>query len=202
MQIQTPKNKFKVEVFSKFVEKEEIKTEKCLFEKMCKDGCINYNKKYSCPPFSPIFEDIIKYKEGLFVVLFKCKLNQINSTEYNKTRIANVVMKSRIEKLMRYLEKEFGTVFLSTGSCRLCKPCKLKIKQACKHPEERRYSLESTGVDCNNLTEYLFNIKLLWYKDKKSPEYTCVVCGLLVNKKDSEKVINTMNSFLSNETQH
>ena len=193
----TPKNKFNIEVYYDFIEKSKVKTNKQLFSEMCKSGCKNYNKKYSCPPFSPNFEDLIKNqnKEGLFVVLFQCNLTQINSTEYNKLRIANVVMKSKIDKIMRLLEKEFNTIFLSTGSCRLCKPCKLVLKQPCKHPDERRYSLESTGVDCKALSENLFGTKLLWY-NKKAPEYTCVLCGILVDKNDVPEVINKLNALI------
>ncbi len=196
--IKTPQNKFDIEVYYDFIEKSKIKTNKKLFSEMCKTGCKNYNKKYSCPPFSPDFSELIrnKDKEGLFVVLFKCNLNQINSTEYNKMRIANVVMKSKIDKMMRALEKEFNTTFLSTGSCRLCKPCKIILKHPCKHPNERRYSLESTGIDCNALAEDLFGMKLAWYKSKKELEYTCVLCGLLINKKDSQEAINKLNALI------
>ncbi len=195
-EIQTPKNKFKIEYFSCFIEKEKVKTNKELFSNMCEEGCKNYGKKYSCPPFSPNFINIIKNHKGLFIVLFLCKLNQINSTQYNKIRIVNVVMKSRIIKLMRLLENKFKTIFLSTGSCNLCKPCQLKLNKPCKHPNKKRYCLESTGIDCDYLSKKLFKTHLLWYKNKKAPEYTCVMCGLLCNKnqienikKEAEKII-------------
>ena len=50
-------------------------------------------------------------KEGIFVLMFLIRLENINSAEYNKVRIANSVIKSRIDKLMRILEKEFNTNF-------------------------------------------------------------------------------------------
>lgn len=37
------------------------------------------------------------------------------------------------------------------------------------------YSFEALGVDVSALTQKLFGITLLWYKDKVCPEYTCVV---------------------------
>ena len=205
LKIKTPKNKFDVEIYSKFILKQEIKTDKKLFNEMCKQGCKNYNKKYSCPPFVPNLIELIKSKQGMYVVLFKCDLNQINSTEYNKMRIANVSMKSRSIKLMRILEQKFNTIFLSTGSCNLCKPCKLKLGKPCGHPDKRRYCLESTGVDCDKLCKDLFNVPMLWYKDKKAPKYTCVVCGLvcnLVEIKEIEKELNRLVPEIFYETKN
>lgn len=186
--IKTKNNKLRAEYFSKFIEKEKIKTDNHLFSKMCKKGCKNYGKKHSCPPSAPPFENLIRSYDGLFVIMLKCSLKEIKSTEYNKVRIANAAIKARIIRLMQHLKEQSNTSFLSTGACNLCKPCKLKIKKACAHPEKRRYSLEATGADCNALTKELFKIQLLWYKNKKAPEYTCTVCGLICNKKGVNKI--------------
>jgi predicted metal-binding protein len=188
IKVQTPKNNFNIEVYSNFINVKEIESNKALFTEMCKSGCKNFGKKYSCPPFSPSFNSIFDGYEKLFVLMFLCNLSQINSTEYNKLRIANVVMKSKIEKIMRELEKINNSKFLSTGSCRLCKPCKAKLNQPCKHPEKRRYSLESIGINCNTLIKKVFEKELKWFKEGKSPEYTCVICGLLCNKENEEKI--------------
>lgn len=187
-QVKTKNNSFQVEVYSKFISSSNIPLNKKKFNDMCKSGCVNYGKKYSCPPFVPEIKEIIKNSDGLFVVLFKCNLCQINSTEYNKVRIANAVMKSRTERLLRLIEKDLGVNFLGTGSCRLCKPCKLKLNLPCKYPDKRKYSLEALGVDCNKLSKSLFNIELKWYKIKKAPEYTCVICGLVCNKKQVREI--------------
>ena len=108
--------------------------------------------------------------------MYKVNLYQLNYKDYLKVQLANSVIKSRIDKHMRKIEKD--SEFLSSGSCRLCKPCKLKLKQPCKYPDKKRYSLEAVGVDVNDLTIKLFNIPMLWYKDKIAPKYTCVVCGM------------------------
>jgi len=168
---------FDIEVFFKFFKKEEVKTSKEEFKELCKKGCKNYGHKWCCPPFAPSFNDYCN-KEGIFVVLFKCDLNQINSTKYNRMRIANVVMKSRIDKLMRELENDFKTKFFSSGSCRLCKPC--RCPEPCKYPDKKRYSLEATGVDCADLAKRL-GVELEWYPSGNS---TSTVCGLICNEKE------------------
>lgn len=194
--IKTKQNSFKTEVYFEFIEKERVKLNQKLFVQMCKKGCVNYGKKYSCPPFAPNFEFLMENKEGLFVVLFKCDLKEINSTEYNKIRIANVCLKSRMVKLMRFLENKFGTIFLSTGACNLCKSCKVKLNESCKYPDKKRYSLEAVGIDCDDLCESLFKTSLLWYKNKKSPQYSCVVCGLICDEVDSKKIKEELNQFI------
>ena len=196
IKIQTLQNRFDIETCSAFIEKQKIRRDKKLFNEMCREGCKNYGKNYCCPPLAPDFKVLVGDKSGLYVVLFKCDLNQINSTKYNRMRIANVAMKSRIIKLMRILEERFNTVFLNTGSCNLCKPCKLNLGQPCGHPDKRRYCLESTGVDCNKLCVDLFNIKLLWYGNKKAPKYTCVVCGLVCDEDESERVEKELNKLI------
>ncbi|MBM3246929.1 hypothetical protein FJZ17_00085 [Candidatus Pacearchaeota archaeon] len=184
--IKTPKNDLTIELYSKFIKKQEIKLQRQEFIELCKK-CRNYNKKYSCPPKSPDFYNICN-KEGLFIVLLKINLENIKSTEYNKVQLANSILKSRVDKLMRILEKEFNTKFLSSGSCRLCKPCNLQKNLPCKHPKEMRFSLEATGIDCNFLSQTLFNLPLLWFKDKKAPDYTCVLAGLICNQEETEAI--------------
>jgi predicted metal-binding protein len=194
--IRTKQNLFRVEAYSKFVERGKVKLNEKLFEKMCKEGCVNYGKKYSCPPFVPDFRLLMQNKEGLHIILFKCDLKEISSIEYNKIRIANVSMKSRIIKLMRFLENKFDTIFLSTGACNLCKSCKVELNKSCKYPDKKRYSLEAVGIDCDDLCKSLFKTGLLWYKNKKAPQYSCVVCGLICDEVDSKKIKEELNQFI------
>jgi predicted metal-binding protein len=195
--VRTSKQEYNIEVYSEFIAKEEVKVERELFIKMCREGCKNYGKKFSCPPCSWDFLNIISGYEGIFVVMFLIKLEEINSTEYNKVRIANSIMKSRIDRVLRLLEEKFNTKFLSTGSCRLCRTCNLKLKKPCKHPDKMRYSLESSGVNCDYLSTKLFNKPLLWFKNKKAPEYTCVIGGLIYNKEQSAIILQEFKDILN-----
>jgi predicted metal-binding protein len=188
--IATQQHKFRLECYYDFIGISSVKTNKALFLDMCKKGCRNFNNKYSCPPLSPEFSSYVKNNEFLLVVLLKIELSQMSGkNEYHKLRIGNAVIKPRLEKIMRMLEANLGSKFLSTGACRLCKPCQKKLGKPCKHPDKMRFSLESLGVDCNKLTEDLFKFHLLWYKDKKAPEYTAVVCALpLKNIDDKDRL--------------
>lgn len=178
--IKTPRHKLKLECHYSIINVKDVKTQKELFSNMCKSGCKNFNKKYSCPPCSPGFHSCTKGYALLLVLLLRIRLNQLKDyRDYHKLRVGNAVIKPRIEKVMRALET--NNKFLGTGACRLCKPCKKALNKPCRYPDKMRFSLESLGVDCNQLTEDVFNFPLLWYKDKTAPEYTSVVCALPVN---------------------
>ncbi|MBW3015238.1 DUF2284 domain-containing protein [Candidatus Woesearchaeota archaeon] len=176
LSIKTPKHDLKVDAYVEFVKTSAVKLDKELFTKMCKEGCVNFDKKYCCPPLSPEFNKYVD-KPYLMLLLLKIDLGQLKGyKDYHRLRVGNVVIKSKAERMMRELEGD--SKFLSNGACRLCKPCRRKLKKPCKHPDKMRYSLESLGVDCNKLVKDVFGFPLQWYKDKKAPEYTCVVCGL------------------------
>lgn len=192
--IQTPKHKLKVDAYIEFTKCSSLNVNKKLFTKMCLEGCVNFDKKYCCPPFSPEFKSYVKQR-NLMVLLLKMNLGQLKEyKEYHRLRIGNVVIKSRAEKMMRKLETYTNTKFLSNGACRLCKPCQRKIGKPCKRPKKMRYSLEALGVDCNELVKDVFKFPLLWYKDKKAPEYTCVVCALPFDEgqEDLQKIFNNI----------
>ena len=42
------------------IETPKVKTDRELFLKMCREGCRNYGRKYSCPPCSPEFSSATK----------------------------------------------------------------------------------------------------------------------------------------------
>ncbi len=195
--VKTASRDYTVNVYSKFIKKEDVKVQRDLFCNMCKQGCKNYGNKFSCPPCSPDFLQVVGDKEGILVIMFLMKLGKINSTEYNKVRIANSIMKSRLDKTMRIMENKFDTHFFSTGSCRLCRTCQLKLKKPCKHLDKMRYSLEATGVDCDAISKQLFDLPLLWFKDGKAPDYTCVLAGLISNSSDVSNIQIELNKQIS-----
>lgn len=172
IKVKTPKHNFELELYKKTISITKIKLQKQLFSNMCKKGCKNYNSKYTCPPFSPEFHKYLKDYKELEMILIKFDLNQLSKNNYIlplKLKIANAILKSKIENI---LKDKFS---LSSGACRLCHPCQKQLNKPCRYPEKRHYSLESLGVDCNELSKKLFNIELKWYKNKTLPEYTCVM---------------------------
>lgn len=150
------------------------------FSGLCKKNCINYNNKYSCPPYSPDFSIYTLGSKKILVICFRIVLNQYAPLPiYHRIRAANVILKSLIDKeLLSY--KQEGFLVAGSGSCRACKPCGAKIGVPCKKPDRRIYSLEAMGVDVGALVKECFGFELQWYiKGKEPPEYTCVVGAVL-----------------------
>jgi predicted metal-binding protein len=181
--VSTPKHMLRLDFLLGFAPLDKISVRKEFFAGMCESGCRNYNQKYSCPPHSPDFSKVYKDKDcaGLVVVLLKLDLDQLSGQGYpdhHRLRLANAVIKPRLEAMMRKVEERFGEKFIASGACRLCKPCAKKLSGPCKHPGKMRFSLESLGVDCNKLCQDLFEMPLLWYKEKEAPKYTAVMCAI------------------------
>ena len=153
----------------------------CINE-LCHSGCINYNRKWSCPPHSPDYRDFSAQWNKLFVLYARMELVQFSyvKNDYLKIMAANSILKSRADRFLRHMAARYGS-FISTGSCRLCKPCRCKSGLPCARPKLMTYSFEAMGVNVGKLVSERFQKPLLWYKPGCLPEYTAVVCGLLTN---------------------
>lgn len=152
------------------------------FDKLCASGCLNYRNKWSCPPYAPLYNDFIMGWYYLYIFYVQMDLIQFAyiKNDYLKVKAANSILKARVDKYLRHMATQYGK-YISTGSCRLCKPCRCKMGKPCAHPSKMSYSFEAMGIDVSALVEQLFKSTLLWYKPKCLPEYTSVVCGLLTN---------------------
>lgn len=169
--------------------------DKSKFDTLCKSGCINYGKKWSCPPYSPEYAKFTVSYKYINLIMLTINTDQLEyiHQDFLKIKAANVILKSRIDKTLR-LVMDKNEYYISTGSCRLCRSCMKKNNEVCCHPDLRTYSLESLGIDVEKVTEDIFQTKLLWYKKKEEiPKYTSIVAGLLTNNPDqSTKIINKL----------
>lgn len=182
-EIKTKKYSFYIDVKGLLIERSSMIINKELFKNMCYVGCKNYGFKWSCPPHSPNFENIKPEYKNFFIILVKCHSNFfIDKNEYFILTRTNAVIRNRTDFLARKLESKIKGYCLINGSCKICRICQLKEGNKCKKPENLRYSLESTGLDCDSIAK-IFNEKLLWYKEKKCPEYVINISGLLTNEK-------------------
>jgi len=156
--------------------------DKVKFDAMCVSGCPNYKRKWSCPPFAPTYQHFAEGWKYQYICYMQIETNQFMyiKSDYLKIKAANNILKSKADKYFRKIASKYGK-YISTGSCRLCKPCKCKIGQPCANPETKTYSYEALGIDVGTLVELYFKSKLLWYKRGQLPEYTSIVCGLLSN---------------------
>ena len=182
----TRKNIFYITSLTSYLECNKITFDYYKFANECKIGCKNFRKKYSCPPYSPSFNNLSSNYNYLLVNTLKIKLDGFNKI-YNTIRMANIVAKNIQKRLFNKINKEIKDrkekiIILENGSCRLCKTCELQKKLPCRYPKKMRYSLESTGIDVNDLIKKTFNFELKWYSNNNFPEYQCVVGGILLKQ--------------------
>lgn len=169
-------------ILKKYCSNEKIK-------KACEYGCVNYGKKWSCPPYAENFSELSEQYQKAIILLFSTKTKYYLDikNKYTAMKAANITLKTLIEKCARGVESSVNGYSLLSGSCRLCKKCACKTKEKCRKPKIMRYSMEATMLDVSALCENLMGVKLLWYENKVLPEYTCTVSMILFNddiKKD------------------
>lgn len=153
------------------------------FRELCRVGCPTFGCKWSCPPHAPGFTAISSGWSNLYVLYMRMPMQYFShiKNSYLRIRAANSMLKSRADRFMRPLDNQYGK-HISTGSCRLCKPCRIRENKPCAHPSAMAYSFEALGINVGALVDYCFDRPLLWYKKGSLPEYTSVVSGLLTNE--------------------
>ncbi|MGW8159966.1 MAG: DUF2284 domain-containing protein [Desulfoprunum sp.] len=174
----TPTRILEIEKLTNQIPITNITTNKGKFYTLCESGCVNFGYKYSCPPYSPSFKTFSSKYTTLTVICYRIALEQYSeSTPYNRVRASNSVLKSLLDKeLLNY--KSNGLLVVGSGSCRACKPCAAKERLKCKKPDKLIFSLESLGVDVNQLVIDCFGFQLEWYKRGLPQQFTSVIGGV------------------------
>ena len=161
-----------MESLKKYYKPEEI-------EEHCKN-CPSYGKNWSCPPHSfTVMEYIERYKTA-HIIGVKVALEDFDQKEdaidhyYECRRLVN-------RNLLRYEERIADSIVLLGGHCDLCDSCTREVSAECKHPQKKRYSLESLGFKVSEIIEGLFDDKLQWDRGK-TPHSLYIVLGVLSNE--------------------
>lgn len=191
----TENNLFKIEVLTTSIDVQDLVIDYEMLAERCKLGCKNYNTKYCCPPHSPHFQTICKDYKKIVVNLLKTDMAPYRKI-YHSVRMVNNVQKSIQRRIIdqAVTKEEF---VLENGSCRLCKQCTMIDNLPCKHPEKMRFSLEATGINVNELCITAYSFPLDWHKDGRSPDYLCVVSGVLSHEPDKskERIIEAFSAY-------
>ena len=148
--------------------------------------CPNYNTVWSCPPLTFDVDAYLERFSWVNVLCAKIILSSQVIAEADKPEKIKTVgweillsVKLGMEEKLRRLEKHIpGSVSLSSGGCNLCKKCSRKDGQPCRQPDKMRYSLDAFGFDLTAITKDMFDIDILWCKDRL-PDYFTLIHGIL-----------------------
>jgi len=120
---------------------------------MCKFGCKNYNRKYSCPPASLSIYKKIKNKNYKWATLFATTYQLPKNASFFRTKAFNNQKEMEIQRIVNQLDgimerSKVDHLSLSGGSCQKCRKCSLVSNEACKKPQFKYASMEAVQVDC------------------------------------------------------
>lgn len=153
----------------------------------CKE-CPRYDTNYSCSPLDIDIEEYITSYDFIDITVtqlfFKTEdyekqytkeeLNEVLNDTYYKERQKTVDNIIELENNLKHAES-------ITGPCNYCTSnCKEKYDK-CIHPEIRRFSLASLGMDSKKILKDLFDIELLLIEGEL-PKYLNNVSSILYSK--------------------
>ena len=149
--------------------------------------CGAQTKNWSCPPFDFDPNDVWKSYKKMKLILYKIEFDEEvlnhdfkeNELDFYLMRLFRIKIKLMSEIYNMENENALGLYF---SACNLCPRCTREFGMPCKMPHKMRYSIESLGGNVVDMVEEVFDIKPLWIKDGKLPEYLIFVGGLLYNE--------------------
>ncbi len=132
----------------------------------CKFGCKNFNRKYSCPPYSLSEYKKIKKNGYKWVILFATSYRFNEEDSRFKLRFLNNQKEYEIQRISQQLNNLISfnghkNVVFSGGSCKKCRPCSSIKGEKCKKPSLKQISMEAVQIDCiKTLTKAGFDFQL------------------------------------------
>jgi predicted metal-binding protein len=163
---------------------------------MCKFGCKNYGRKFSCPPNSLALAEKIKnnkFKWALLVATSYPLSNELSRFQRNNQNLQREMEIQRISTQLDNLMNlyEINHIVLSGGACKKCRECSLIKNQMCKKPHQKLTSMEAVGIDCQKTLHYAgFDFEM--------PNYNSInrCAAVLLNEDDISSInIQKIESF-------
>lgn len=151
-------------------------------------GCTNYGKLWSCPPFA--FDPVMIWRSYSRLKLYARKVmlpDELTQRTYGESelseeyfRIWKVERRNFFNELLTLERAERDSRALVAGCCDICNECARLSGSACIMPEKLRYSIEALGGDVERTLNLYFDEKTLWAKDGHMSEYILLVGALML----------------------
>ena len=123
----------------------------------CRENkCSNYDAHHMCPPRIGSLEEVTS-KLGEFHqgILLRYSKPVDAAEDYKGVVRTKVAFHNKILELEEHFAKQgINNIWgMIGGSCALCEFCKARSEDPCPYPDKARTSLESIGIDVQNLLE-------------------------------------------------
>lgn len=159
-----------------------------LVQGYCKE-CPRYNTNYSCSPLDIDVKEFIHSFDYIDIIVTQLRFKPEDyEKEYSSDELKELLFdtfyKEKEKTCERVLasEKNYPKAESITGPCNDCVENCREVYDECQHPEIRRYSLASLGLDSKKILKDLFDIELLLINGKL-PKYLNNISSILYSKK-------------------
>ncbi|OED30439.1 DUF2284 domain-containing protein [Methanosphaera sp. WGK6] len=153
----------------------------------CKE-CSRYNSNYSCSPLDINVKDYILNFDYIDIIVTQLIFEKEDySNEYSKEELNNLLNETFFKEKQKVVDKviadesNYTKAQSLSGPCNYCAHNCKEIYDKCIHPEIRRYSLASLGIDSRKILKDLFDIELLLINGKL-PKYLNNITSILYTK--------------------
>lgn len=130
--------------------------------------CPFYNHSWSCPPNSPYLEKVLSTYTDFYLIYSIFDLESFIKKEKERTNRSEFFIKNtflltktfesndlekEFEKFLSQYDKQYKKrLLLYDGTCKYCKiqnagNCTFDSGEKCRFPQEKRYSMESIGIE-------------------------------------------------------
>lgn len=157
------------------------------FIEYCKE-CPNYNKRWSCPPYSfDVMEEFWNKYRYLHLFAFKLDLeDDLGDSVMTPEEIDQLVLRIRQQNyrmaskwILEQEQNNPNTIALDGGHCSKCKRCMRLKGLPCRFGETIRPAIDAIGGDLVKTADEIFNTPILWIENGKVPQYFLFILGLL-----------------------
>ncbi len=156
-------------------------------QNFCKE-CPRYDTNYSCSPVDINIKDFVLGYDFIDIHVTQLFFNSEDyEKDYSEEELRDVLYdsffkeKKKIATKIFESEKEYSKAQSLTGPCNHCAENCKELYSSCKHPEIRRYSLASIGMDSKKILKELFDIDLLLINGVL-PKYLNNITSILYKK--------------------
>lgn len=163
---------YPLEFFTIRLSGEELSYQPSIVREACLTGCSNYGKTGGCPPRAPLYENLIKGKDEVWLIAcrFWSKYKPVRVAQSKNSAIHWKFQDGILARVMNHLGHKLslrvGGFFLSTGYCLGCpgRKCNFKLgKNFCRNPEKRTFSMEAVGINVVETVKKHLQLEMYWY---------------------------------------
>lgn len=152
------------------------------FNKYCKEGCPNYEKRWSCPPYCPDFITYAKNFSHIELYLFYTETKQYQIENNTSPLSAYNFVGEKLQEWLNEKENHLGGVMITSNSCEICNICALTNQNRCHNPRQMRYNLTAFGFNIDRITKEVFSHTLQWSNNKQRAKHASSVGAILLTE--------------------